>query len=127
MGNFLWIGLGGFIGAVLRYLISGYVQDLSKSASFPYGTLAVNVLGSFVIGLMFYFIESRGAFDPQTRALALVGILGAFTTFSTFSIETLNLFLSGETPQALLNLGANCALGLLAVWIGRILPALVWR
>jgi CrcB protein len=64
---------------------------------------------------------------PETRALVLIGILGAFTTFSTFSLETLNLLLNGETIQALANLGANGLLGLVAVWAGRMLPTLIWR
>ena len=127
MGDILMIGLGGFIGAILRYQISGYVQGFSKSDVFPYGTLAVNVLGSFVIGILFYFIESRGTLDPQARAFVLIGVLGAFTTFSTFSIETLNYLLSGEIQWAVLNLTANCFLGLLAAWMGRMLPMLVWR
>ena len=127
MGEILIIGMGGFIGAILRYQISGYVQGFTKSDVFPYDTLAVNVLGSFVIGLMFYFVESRGTLDPQVRAFVLIGALGAFTTFSTFSIETLNFLLNGEIQWAIFNLTANCFLGLLAAWMGRMLPVLVWR
>jgi fluoride exporter len=126
MGKLIYIGAGGFIGAVLRYLISSYVQDVSKSTGIPYGTLAVNVLGSFIIGILFFFIESKGALSPQTRAFLLVGILGALTTFSTFSIETLNLLMEGAIPQAIINLTANITLGLSAVWAGRILPSLTW-
>ncbi|MBN1668729.1 MAG: fluoride efflux transporter CrcB [Anaerolineales bacterium] len=127
MGKIILIGLGGFIGAIFRYFVSGYVQEFSKSASFPYGTLVVNVLGSFVLGFLYYFIESRGALTPEMRALLLIGMLGAFTTFSTFSLETLNLVLHGEFIQALANLSANFVLGLMAVWAGRMLPVLIWR
>jgi len=127
MGNITLIGIGGFIGAILRFLISGYVQDFSKSASFPYGTLAVNVIGSFMIGFLYYFIESRGSLMPEMRALLLIGILGAFTTFSTFSLETLNFMLRDEFCLALANLSANFIIGIFAVWAGRILPVLIWR
>jgi CrcB protein len=126
MGKLVYIGAGGFIGAVLRYLISSYIQDVSKSTGIPYGTLAVNVLGSFIIGVLFFLIESKGAFSPQTRAFVLVGMLGALTTFSTFSIETLNLLMDGAIPQAVINLTANIILCLSAVWAGRILPSLMW-
>ena len=125
MGKLVYIGAGGFIGAVLRYLISSYVQDMSKSTGIPYGTLAVNVLGSFIIGVLFFFIESKGAFSPETRAFVLVGMLGALTTFSTFSIETLNLLIEGAIPQAFINLTANIILCLSAVWAGRILPSMM--
>lgn len=127
MDKLILIGVGGFIGSVMRYIVSGYVQNLSKSTGFPYGTLAVNVIGSFIIGFLFYFIESRGSFSPQMRALLLLGFLGAFTTFSTFSLETFNLLRGDEVTLALANLGANCGLGLLAVWIGRMLPEMIWR
>lgn len=127
MANLIFIGMGGFLGAVLRYQVSGWVQTLSRSAGFPYGTLAVNVAGSFTIGLCYFFIESRGAFTPQARAFLLIGLLGAFTTFSTFSMETLNLASGGELGRAGLNLLANASLALLAVWAGRMLPYLIWR
>ena len=127
MGNLIMIGLGGFVGAILRYQVSGWVQGLSRSAGFPYGTLAVNVAGSFTIGLCYFFIESRGALTPNTRAFLLIGLLGAFTTFSTFSMETLNLATGGELGRAALNLLANCSLALLAAWAGRMLPYLIWR
>jgi CrcB protein len=127
MGDIYLIGIGGFIGAILRYIVSGWVQQASKSTDFPYGTLVVNVLGSLVIGFMFYLLENRGVLTPEVRALTLIGILGAFTTFSTFSVETLNLMLRGEVMQALVNVGASLVLGLLAVWAGRMLPQLIWR
>lgn len=117
--------MGGFVGAVLRYLISGQVQNISKATGFPYGTLTVNLIGSFLIGLVFYYLETNISIDPQTKAFILVGVLGAFTTFSTFSIETLDLFQSGEVMGAFMNMGAHGLLGLLAVWSGRALPVLI--
>ncbi len=127
MDKLILIGFGGFIGSVMRYLVSGYVQTISRSNTFPYGTLAVNVIGSFIIGFLFYFIETRSSLNPQMRALLLFGFLGAFTTFSTFSLETYNLLRSGELVPALMNVGANCVLGVMAVWAGRTLPMMIWR
>lgn len=121
------VGLGGFAGSVLRYLISGYAQRLSQSADFPYGTLAVNLLGSLTIGFLAHLVEMRGAFSSETRALLFFGLLGGFTTFSTFSNETLNLARDGQVTLALGNLSTHILLGLGAVWLGRILSAWIWR
>ncbi|MBI5295399.1 MAG: fluoride efflux transporter CrcB [Chloroflexi bacterium] len=127
MGKFLLVGAGGFIGSVLRYLASGYIQESMRTASFPYGTLAVNVLGCLVIGFLSQLAETRGMFTPETRALVFVGVLGGFTTFSTFSNETLNLLRDNEIFPALANLSAHILLGLGAVWLGRTLAYWVWR
>ena len=91
MLTILLVGIGGFIGSVLRYLVGGWAQQLSKSVQFPYGTLTVNLLGCFVIGLLSQLAEARGLFTPETRALVFIGMLGGFTTFSSFSNETFNL------------------------------------
>ena len=123
----LFVGAGGFAGAMLRYMLSGYVQQLTQSAAFPYGTLAVNVLGCFVIGLLSQLVESHGLLTADARALLLPGFLGGFTTFSTFGNETMNLFRGAESPFALANVGANVLLGLGAVWAGRTVAALIWR
>ncbi|MEX1248852.1 MAG: fluoride efflux transporter CrcB [Anaerolineales bacterium] len=127
MGNLVLIGVGGFLGAVARYWLSGRVQDLSGAIGFPYGTLAVNILGCFALGVLSYLIDTRGLLGPESRALMIVGILGAFTTFSTFSMETLNLLLDGELVRALINIFASTLLGLAAVWAGRSLLFLIWR
>lgn len=125
MGNLLLIGLGGALGAIARYWLGGRVQALSGSFGFPYGTLGVNVLGCFAIGLMAYLVEGRGLLTPETRALLIVGLLGAFTTFSTFGLETLNLLREGQLAPAAANAAANVFLGLFAVWAGRFLPELL--
>ena len=125
MGNLLLIGLGGALGAMARYWLGGRVQALSGSFSFPYGTLAVNVLGAFLLGFLAYLVEGRGLLTPEARALLMVGLLGAFTTFSTFGLETLNLLREGQTTAALANIGASLLLSLLAVWAGRYLPELL--
>lgn len=127
MGKFMIIGVGGFIGAILRYQISGAVQNAFKNASFPLGTLSVNLIGCLVIGFLTYLVEYRSAFSPEMRSLVLVGILGALTTFSTFGLETFNLLSASQYGLAGLNMAANSGLGLLAVWLGRILAGIIWR
>jgi len=123
----LWIGLGGFTGSILRYLVSGWAQASSGSATFPYGTLAVNVLGCLVIGVLSYLADVRGVFSAETRLFVFVGLLGGFTTFSTFGNETLNLLRDGELVTALINVTANVVLCLLAVWLGRAGALVLWR
>ena len=127
MANILLVGLGGFVGSVLRYLASGYVQQSTKSIDFPYGTLAVNVIGCFVIGFLAQLAEARGVFTSESRLFVFVGILGGFTTFSSFGNETLNLARDSQIMNALANVGANVVLGLFAVWLGRTVSFLIWR
>ena len=127
MANILLVGLGGFVGSVLRYLASGYVQQSTKSIDFPYGTLVVNVIGCFVIGFLAQLAEDRGVFTSESRLFVFVGILGGFTTFSSFGNETLNLARDSQMMNALANVGANVALGLFAVWLGRTVSYLIWR
>jgi CrcB protein len=121
------IGLGGFIGSVLRYLIGGLAQDLSRSISFPYGTLTVNVLGSFFIGLFAYLSDARGVFSDLSRAFVFVGIMGGFTTFSAFSNETFNLLRDGESSLALLNIFGQVTICIGSVWLGRAVAFWIWR
>ena len=127
MTNILLVGFGGFIGSVLRYLASGYVQQSTKSIDFPYGTLAVNVIGCFIIGFLAQMAEERGVFTSESRLFVFVGILGGFTTFSSFGNETLNLARDSQIMNALANVGANVILGLFAVWLGRTVSYLIWR
>lgn len=111
------IALGGALGAVLRYLISRGMHAV-LGMHFPYGTLTVNVLGSLMMGVLTFYFLSRYSFGVNVRAFFLIGLLGAFTTFSSFSIETLNLFDSGATGAALLNIILNPGLCLVAVTVG---------
>lgn len=127
MGKILLIGLGGCLGSVLRYLVSGYVQQVTKSVEFPYGTLAVNLLGCFIIGFLSQLADTRGVFTAESRTFAFVGFLGGFTTFSTFGNESMNLLRDGENVFALVNVGTHIAFGLGAVWLGRTLAHLIWR
>jgi CrcB protein len=121
------VGVGGFVGSILRYLISGYIQQLTKSAVFPYGTLFVNLSGCLVIGILSQLAEMRGVFTAETRLLVFVGIVGGFTTFSTFGNETMNLLRDGENAQAVINIGVHIIFGLSAVWLGRLLAHVIWR
>ncbi len=127
MTNILLIGIGGFIGSILRYLASGYVQQASKSIDFPYGTLVVNVLGCFIIGFLARLAEERGVFTNQSRLFVFTGFLGGFTTFSAFGNETFNLARDSQMMNAFANVGANVVLGLTAVWLGRTVSYLIWR
>jgi CrcB protein len=127
MTNILLVGAGGFIGSVLRYLVGGAVQVSMKRLDFPYGTLAVNLIGCFVIGLLAHYGESRGAFSTEARAFIFIGILGGFTTFSSFGNETIDLMREGFMMNALANVGANVILGLLAVLLGRTISYWIWR
>lgn len=125
MTNILLVGAGGFIGSVLRYLIGGTIQQYARS--FPLGTLAVNVMGCFVIGLLAQLGESRGLFSDESRAFIFIGILGGFTTFSSFGNETVNLMRNDQLMSAVINIGGNVILGFFAVWFGRISANLLWR
>ncbi len=121
------IGLGGFLGAISRYLVAGWAQDISRSTHFPYGTLAVNILGSFLLGFLVRYAFVHHVFSPETRLLIFVGFLGAFTTFSTFSNESFNLMADGATGPALMNIASNVLLGLGAVWLGQSLALILGR
>jgi CrcB protein len=125
--NILFIGLGGALGSIARYLVSTWVQTAAKSISFPFGTLTVNLIGCFVIGFLAQLAEARGIFTSESRAFVFIGILGGFTTFSSFGNETLNLARSGELWNALANIGLNVVIGLLAVWLGRTAAYLIWK
>ncbi len=111
---------GGALGALGRYWVSGGVYR-ALGRDFPWGTLAVNVVGSFAMGLLMVLFLERLAVGPEWRAAVLVGFLGAFTTFSTFSIETLTLIEEGFMEKALLNVFASVLACVLACWVGMVL------
>jgi CrcB protein len=126
VGKLLLAGLGGFIGSSLRYAVSGYIQLSSRSIAFPYGTLAVNLIGCFAIGFLSQLAESRGMFTAETRTLIFIGVLGGFTTFSAFGNETINLWRDGENLLAAINVAAHLVLCLGAVWLSRAVAYQVW-
>ena len=115
--NLLAIAVGGALGAVLRYLVATGVQR-AAGRPFPLGTLTVNVVGSLAMGLLFVLLVERAALGPEWRAALLVGLLGAFTTFSSFSIETLNLIGEGRPLAAGLNITLSVGVCIGATWLG---------
>ena len=122
----LLVGSGGFFGAMLRYGISGLVQKhLLAMSTFPYGTLVVNIIGCLMIGLLMGLVEARQLFMPEFRNFAVVGLLGGFTTFSTFGFETFKLAQDGEWLPAAFNVGVHIIACLTAVWFGYSLAS--WR
>jgi len=119
--GYLWVAFGSALGGMLRYGCSGFAARL-LGPSFPWGTLMVNVAGSLIIGFLATLIAPDGRLlvSPDARAFALIGVLGGFTTFSSFSLETLNLARDGEWLFASVNVLASVALCLGAVWLGHI-------
>ncbi len=117
MKALIFIAMGGAIGAVLRYGASLSVYSL-LGRGFPYGTLFVNVTGSLLMGLLGVMMLERFNIGPEWRAAVLVGVLGSFTTFSTFSIETLNLLEQGDVMRAVTNIVLSVLVCLVAVWFG---------
>jgi len=115
----LLVGAGGFLGSIARYWMSGLVQDRT-SGRFPFGTLAVNVLGCFVIGALSELADTRGLFSPEARAFVAIGVLGGFTTFSAFGNETVVLFRDRQGVLAAGNVLLHVVVAIGAVWAGRV-------
>jgi CrcB protein len=116
--NAALVGTGGFIGAIARYGVSGFVQRSAAFSSFPFGTLAVNMLGCLMIGVAVGLVDSRQLFGPDVRLFALIGLLGGFTTWSTFGYETFALLRDADYLRAFLNVAIHLVLGLILVWAG---------
>jgi fluoride exporter len=120
MQQVLAIGLGGAIGSVLRFWLSISLHAVF-GRGFPYGTLAVNIVGCLAMGFLFVLFIERFAESAIWRAGILIGVLGGFTTFSAFSIETFNLIEQGEPLKALANVALSVTLCVAATWLGVIL------
>ena len=112
------IGIGGFIGSIMRYLIMLWSKSLFQELSFPLGIVIVNLSGCLILGLLNGFAENHQFFTFQIRLFMFVGILGSFTTFSTFSYETIEMMQNGDSLQALLNIAIQVIGGLFAAFIG---------
>ena len=125
MTNILFIGIGGFFGAISRFLMSRFIGRIFPH--FPYGTLTVNVLGSFLLGFIGYSIIYGKNVSPEMRSLINIGFIGAFTTMSTFAFETHRIFDVGQTAAAIANIVANVTICLAAVMCGRFLAAILLR
>lgn len=117
MLQILAIAGGGALGALGRFYVSNGVYRL-LGRDFPWGTLTVNMIGSFLMGLLFVLFIQRLSTGPELRSAVLIGFLGAFTTFSTFSLETLNLIEQTAYARALLNMGLSVLVCLVACWLG---------
>ena len=116
----LWlVALGGALGAIARAMLSTAILSRWPS-TLPWGTIVVNLSGCLVLGLLSGVLESRPHLNPTWRAFGAVGVLGAFTTFSTFENETLSLLQRGELPAALANVAISVVAGLTAVWVGQL-------
>jgi CrcB protein len=114
-----WVNLaiGGAAGTFARYILDGFIYQIFGS-SFPYGTLVINLLGCFGIGFLSMAAEEKFLLSPEARLLLMVGFLGAFTTFSTFMLETANLLKDGENVKAMFNVFASVAAGVLFFKLG---------
>jgi CrcB protein len=117
VGLWLLVGVGGAVGSMARYGLSGLVHRY-LGMSFPYGTFAVNIIGCLIFGAIASADNGRFAIGPSGRALLLTGVIGGFTTFSAFSFETFALIRDGETGLALLNVGGQIVVGIIAMWAG---------
>ena len=117
MGRWLNLMVGGIAGTVSRYLLAGFIYEV-LGTSFPYGTLVVNLVGCLVIGFLASLSEEKFLLSPEARLLLMVGFCGAFTTFSTFMLETCNLMKVGENLRAFLNVAASVVFGFLAFRLG---------
>jgi CrcB protein len=117
LSQVLAIAAGGATGALLRFWMSGWAYTM-LGRGFPYGTLVVNVLGSLLIGVFSVLLIERLSLGPEWRAAIIIGLLGGFTTFSTFSLETLNLIEAGAHGKALANVALSMVLCIAAAWVG---------
>ena len=114
----LWVGFGGFLGSIGRFVMAGAFNRFSPALGFPVGTLTVNILGCFLIGVLNGLAETRSLLGPDIRIFLFIGVLGGFTTYSTFGFESLALLKDGAILKASANIILHVLLGLSAVWIG---------
>lgn len=118
--NYLWVGFGGAIGAICRYIVATlFIQR--KMVEFPYATLTVNIVGSLLMGFLAFWLVSRFAQNASLRLFLLVGILGGFTTFSAFSLDTLDLLLANRYLMSVLYIGLSFIGCIVAVTIGMLI------
>jgi len=120
MQKTILIGLAGLVGTLLRYWLSGLVAR-QYGETFPWGTMTVNLIGCLVTGVVFYLTEERFLINPAVRTVVLIGLLGGFTTFSSYGLQTFTLLRDGELGLATLNVAVSNVAGLLLVWLGYVL------
>jgi CrcB protein len=123
---YVWVALGGALGTTARYWLSGVVAR-SVGETFPWGTMVINISGSFVIGFFGVLTgpDGRWFVGSNARQFVMIGICGGYTTFSSFSLQNLNLANDGEWVRAGVNIGLSVALCLIAVWVGVVLASLI--
>jgi CrcB protein len=113
----LWVGLGGFLGSIARYLLSGWAAA-RWGVIFPWGTFIINISGSFILGFFLAFAQERPWVHPQARLLFAIGFIGAYTTFSTYTYESIRLMINGQFALAAAYIVGSVVLGLVAVFAG---------
>ena len=117
MNKYLLVGAGGFLGAIARYWMGSFIGS-RMGVRFPYGTVVINISGSFLIGLIVTLIAQRTHWNTNWSYLIPIGFIGAYTTFSTFELETLRSFQEGEIFYAFANVTVSVVFGFIAVWLG---------
>ena len=122
----LWVGVGGAVGAITRYMFGLWIAE-RLGTSFPWGTMVINITGSLLIGLILTVLTDKVVADPAWRLLLVVGFLGGYTTFSSYTFEVLALASAGEWIFALAYVLGSNVIGLLAVVLGAMVAHLVWR
>lgn len=125
MFKLLLVGFGGFLGSILRYITSGFVFRILGKPYFPYGTLFVNILGCFLIGFFSGLSENKQLFNPETRTFIFIGLLGGFTTFSTFGYEVFTFARDGQIISSLTNIVFQIIFGIGGVWFGYSMSKLI--
>ena len=122
------VGFGGFVGAILRYSLGGWVQrHFTSYPDFPIGTFFVNFTGSLILSILMFGTQTKGWFDVNIRIFLTIGLLGAFTTMSTFNYETFRMIEAQRYGYAALNIFVNIVLGISAVFVGKIAVATIWK
>jgi CrcB protein len=124
MDRVLLVGAGGALGSILRYLVGGWMGRWKAGWTFPIETMLINVSGCLVIGFLAGLSESRGVFTGATRAFLFIGVLGGYTTFSTFGYETFQLLRDAQWPAAAASVALQVGLGIAGVWAGHTLARL---
>lgn len=119
MHKIIIVGIGGFFGAIARYLISGWTNQLYQFKGFPLGTLFVNILGCLTLGILIGLAEYKHIITPQIKIFIMIGLLGSLTTFSTFGLETYNLLKNSEFFILLFTIVIHLIGGLIAIWAGQ--------
>jgi fluoride exporter len=117
MNKYWMVGIGGFLGAIARFWLGGFISN-RLGAKFPYGTFVINISGSYLIGLIVTLLAERSHWSANWRYLIPIGFIGAYTTFSTFELETFQTLRDGEFVFASLNVVLSVVVGFIAVWLG---------